>query len=87
VKKKGAGRPNRHGGASNKAQKPQTNSSKGFSRKGESESFRDGTLGDTVLAPREPAMEHPRFAYKIYHPVQFYCYCVFFLACKTLSKC
>ncbi|XP_059482833.1 putative ATP-dependent RNA helicase DHX57 [Neocloeon triangulifer] len=62
VKKKGANRPNRHGGASgatSKPQKQQSNAGKGFSKKGETESFRDGTLGDTVLAVRQPGMEHP----------------------------
>lgn len=60
VKKKGAGRPNRGGGAASKAQKQQSNASKGFSRKGESESFKDGSLGDTVLAAKDPALDHPR---------------------------
>jgi hypothetical protein len=65
VKKKGAGRPNRGGGSASKAQKQQSNASKGgggggFSRKGESESFKDGSLGDTVLAAKDPALQHPR---------------------------
>ncbi|XP_065345049.1 putative ATP-dependent RNA helicase DHX57 [Cloeon dipterum] len=55
VKKKGASRPNRGGGAASKAQKPQPSASRnaGFSKKGDMESFKDGTCEDTVVYAKE----------------------------------
>jgi hypothetical protein len=72
IKKKGSDRPNKRGGVSSRGAPapaaPRASGGGGGSRKGDVESCRDGSYGDTVLTPRDNH-EHPRY-YTIYRNLQ-----------------